>query len=71
LQIILSEGKNREIRRMLARLQHKVMRLRRTAIGPIELGRLPPGKSRPLRKVEVNQLRSAAERAGRKEPRPT
>jgi 23S rRNA pseudouridine2605 synthase len=68
LQIGLSEGKNREIRRMLARLNHKVMRLRRTAIGPVQLGRLPPGKSRPLRMVELNQLRHAAQRAGRKEP---
>ena len=33
LQIVLSEGKNREIRRMLARLKHKVMRLKRMAIG--------------------------------------
>src|SRR5258707_10151181 len=57
LQIVLSEGKNREIRRMLARLNHKVMRLRRTAIGPVQLGRLAPGKSRPLRMVELNLLR--------------
>jgi 23S rRNA pseudouridine2605 synthase len=71
LQIVLSEGKNREIRRMLARLNHKVMHLRRTAIGPVQLGRLPRGKSRSLRMAEVNQLRRAAERTGRKEPRPT
>jgi 23S rRNA pseudouridine2605 synthase len=67
LQIVLSEGKNREIRRMLARLNHKVMRLRRTAIGPLQLGRLAPGKSRPLRMVEVNQLRHAGQRAGQTE----
>jgi 23S rRNA pseudouridine2605 synthase len=71
LQIVLSEGKNREIRRMLARLNHKVMRLRRTAIGPVQLGRLAPGKSRPLRMVELNLLRHAGERAGRREPHPT
>ncbi len=71
LQIVLSEGKNREIRRMLARLKHKVMRLRRTAFGPIQLGRLAAGKSRPLRAVELNQLRNAAERIIRKEPHPT
>jgi len=68
LEIVLSEGKNREIRRMLARLKHKVMRLRRTALGPLILGRLAAGKSRPLREVELNQLRNAVERAGRKEP---
>ena len=39
LEIVLAEGKNREIRRMLARLEHKVMRLKRTALGPIKLDR--------------------------------
>jgi 23S rRNA pseudouridine2605 synthase len=71
LQIVLSEGKNREIRRMLAKLNHKVMRLRRTALGPIQLGRLANGKSRPLRLVELDQLRNATERAARKEPHAT
>ena len=46
LRIVLAEGKNREIRRMLAKLQHKVMRLRRIAIGPVEIGKLSKGKSR-------------------------
>ncbi len=59
LEIVLSEGKNREIRRMLARLNHKVMRLRRLAIGPIHLGHLGSGKSRPLRGAELASLRRA------------
>ena len=62
LQIILSEGKNREIRRMLARLGHKVMRLRRIAIGSIELGRLAAGKSRPLSAGELRGLKRIVER---------
>ena len=37
LKVVLSEGKNREIRRMLARLGHKVLHLKRTAIGPVLL----------------------------------
>src|SRR5262245_15264884 len=57
LRIVLAEGKNREIRRMLARLNHKVMRLRRVAIGPIRLDRLPKGKSRKLALPEIEALR--------------
>jgi 23S rRNA pseudouridine2605 synthase len=60
LRITLSEGKNREIRRMLARLKHKVMRLRRIAMGPVELGSLSKGKSRRLSSAEVEALRYAA-----------
>jgi 23S rRNA pseudouridine2605 synthase len=71
LEIVLSEGKNREIRRMLARLNHKVMRLKRTAIGPIELGRLRSGKSRPMKTEELARLRRAAERGHRHEQKQT
>jgi 23S rRNA pseudouridine2605 synthase len=63
LEIVLNEGKNREIRRMLARLEHKVLRLRRIAIGPIHLDRLRPGKSRRLQPDEVDRLRQAVRRA--------
>jgi 23S rRNA pseudouridine2605 synthase len=67
LEIVLSEGKNREIRRMLARLKHKVLRLKRTAMGPVGLGRLASGKSRPLTKDELSRLRRASERLQRVE----
>lgn len=60
LRIVLSEGKNREIRRMLARLQHKVVRLRRIALGPVELGHLATGKARPLSRGEIASLRRAS-----------
>ena len=63
LRIVLSEGKNREIRRMLARLEHKVIRLIRVALGPVQLGRLKQGRARPLSAPELRQLRQIAERA--------
>jgi 23S rRNA pseudouridine2605 synthase len=61
LRVILAEGKNREIRRMLARSGHKVMRLRRIAIGPILLDKLPKGKARKLSPQELQALRKACE----------
>lgn len=57
LRVVLSEGKNREIRRMLAKLGHKVMRLRRIAIGPVLLDKLPKGKARKLSLPELESLK--------------
>jgi 23S rRNA pseudouridine2605 synthase len=71
LQVVLSEGKNREIRRMLARQGHKVMRLKRIGLGPVELGRLATGKCRPLTTLELKLLRRASEpRASEKLSKP-
>ena len=67
LRVVLCEGKNREIRRMLAKLGHKVMRLRRIAIGPVMLDKLPKGKARKLSLQELESLKklvsTAASRA--------
>jgi 23S rRNA pseudouridine2605 synthase len=60
LEVVLAEGKNREIRRMFAKLGHKVMHLRRVAMGPLHLGNLRKGKSRKLTLAEVARLRSVA-----------
>jgi 23S rRNA pseudouridine2605 synthase len=60
LEMVLREGRNREVRRLLARVGHKVLRLTRTAVGPIRLGRLPPGAVRRLTTVEVAALRQAS-----------
>ena len=56
MEIILREGKNREIRRILARLGHKVQTLRRIAVGPLKLGDLPHGAYRVLTHQEVDKL---------------
>ncbi len=71
LRVTLSEGKNREIRRMLARLGHKVLRLRRIALGPVKLGELPRGKSRKLSPAEVAELRQAAQPPRRQAGQPS
>jgi 23S rRNA pseudouridine2605 synthase len=60
LRIVLNEGKNREIRRMLARLGHKVLHLRRIALGPVQLKALAPGKARRLTALELKALRQAS-----------
>jgi 23S rRNA pseudouridine2605 synthase len=62
LKIVLAEGKNREVRRMLAKLNHKVMRLKRVGIGPVRLDRLPKGKSRRLALAEIEALRKTGKR---------
>ena len=59
LEMILDEGRNREIRRLLARIGHKVQRLTRVAVGPVRLGDLPPGAVRPLSRQEVAALQRA------------
>lgn len=63
LEITLREGKNREIRRILARLGHKVQQLRRIAVGPLKLHDLPIGAHRLLMREEVDKLRAAIEAA--------
>ena len=55
-EIVLYEGRNRQIRRMCEALGLEVMRLKRTAIGPVKLGMLPAGKWRYLTPKEVKAL---------------
>jgi 23S rRNA pseudouridine2605 synthase len=56
LEIILDEGKNRHIRRMLAALGVEVLRLARVAVGPLQLGELGKGAFRALTKAEKRLL---------------
>lgn len=59
LEIILDEGKNRHIRRLLEHFHIEVLRLVRVAIGPLLLGNLPKGAARPLAAEEKRTLDSA------------
>jgi 23S rRNA pseudouridine2605 synthase len=59
LEVKISEGRNREVRRILVRLGHKVRRLKRIAIGPITDKGLKIGHYRPLSLGEVSKLRRA------------
>ncbi|MFV2066592.1 MAG: pseudouridine synthase [Pirellulales bacterium] len=61
LEMVLDEGRNREIRRLLARVEHKVLRLTRVAVGPVRLGDLPPGSYRELTRTELKALRHAVQ----------
>jgi 23S rRNA pseudouridine2605 synthase len=56
LEIILDEGKNRQIRRMMDALGVEVLRLLRVAIGPLQLGNLVKGQFRPLTAAEKRML---------------
>lgn len=60
LEIAIREGRNRQVRRMCEAVGHPVHRLVRTAIGPLSLGRLKPGRSRRLGPLEVRALYAAA-----------
>lgn len=59
-EIVLYEGRNRQIRRMFEQMNIEVARLRRVAIGNVKLGMLAPGKWRELEPREVRSLLSAA-----------
>jgi 23S rRNA pseudouridine2605 synthase len=56
LEIVLSEGKNRQVRRMCAAVGHEVRELVRVAIGDLALGALPPGEWRRVEAAEIPRL---------------
>lgn len=56
LEITLTEGKNRQVRRMTAAVQHPTLRLVRAAIGPINLDGLSPGEAQNLTRAEQSAL---------------
>jgi 23S rRNA pseudouridine2605 synthase len=60
VELVLREGRKRQVRRMLSAVGHRVRRLTRTAVGPISLGSLKPGQHRALTPGEVVALLAAA-----------
>lgn len=63
-EVVLGEGRNRQLRRMFAAVGLKVVRLERVAIGPLRLGRIARGRWRHLTNAEVQSLRDAARPSG-------
>ncbi len=59
LSLTLREGRNHQVKRMCSAVGYPVLRLRRTKVGPIDLGNLRPGESRRLKAREVRALRRA------------
>jgi pseudouridine synthase len=55
-EIVLTEGRNRQVRRMVEALDAKVLELVRIKVGPLTIGRLPVGKWRLLTAAEVKSL---------------
>lgn len=58
IEIVLREGRNRQVRKMTASVGHPTLRLVRTAIGEFTIGSLEPGQSRRLSDSEVRLLRT-------------
>ncbi len=61
LEVTLRQGQNREIRRLFARVNHKVMSLKRTEFGTLRLGNLKAGQYRPLTSQELRNVREMSE----------
>ena len=60
LRITIHEGRNRQVRRMCEAVEHPVVRLVRTRIGPLVDRTLAPGEWRPLTAVEIRQLQATS-----------
>jgi 23S rRNA pseudouridine2605 synthase len=56
LDVTISEGRNRQVRRMVEAVGNEVVKLARIRYGSIDLGKLPEGKARRLRRPEVQRL---------------
>ena len=68
-EVVLTEGKNREIRKMFEEVGHFVEKVRRVGFGPLVLD-VPPGETRELSEDEVTQLKKASRRRVRSSEHP-
>lgn len=59
MQMVIREGRNRQIRKMCEAVGLEVARLKRTSIGPLKLGMLKPGEYRELMPDELRAIRTA------------
>ncbi len=62
VELVLTEGRKREVRRLLDAVGHRVVRLLRIRFGPLRLGALPPGAWRALTRNEIDVLLALAGR---------
>ena len=65
IEIRITEGRNRQVRRMVEAIGSRVLKLVRTAIGPIEIAGLKIGQSRPLSEREIASLSTSPARSGK------
>ena len=68
-EVVLHEGLNRQLKKMFELIGHPTIRIIRTVIGPLELGRLPSGAYRFLTKAEIEAVKECGA-AGSASPRP-
>jgi 23S rRNA pseudouridine2605 synthase len=61
LELTIHEGRNRQVKRMLEAVGHRVIELQRVSFGSLELGTLREGAARKLKAAEVDALRRLAE----------
>ena len=61
LTLVMTEGRKREVRRLMNAVGYPVVILRRVRFGPVELGHLPPGEWEALSTHDVSALEKCAE----------